>query len=388
MQDTNTITFFSQAYATFALVAEFFGFKDSLSFFIALIFLCIVGAFVAVAAFVLVKSRKQRYEKIMKVVEEVQKEPLEKIKVETLPKENLNFLPLALEKTKNGFIKKLSSFFTNTKEIDEDSLEEIESILFTADIGVKTANQLMESIKEQARHQKDFSGDSIRSFLKNQMKTILNKVKYEPKAINHKPYVIMFVGVNGAGKTTSIGKLGQKLVNEGKKIVFAAGDTFRAAAVEQLSIWGERVSAEVVKGNEGQDPASVLFAAVNKAKEINADVVLCDTAGRLHTKNDLMDELTKSVRVLNKAREGAPDEVYLVIDSTMGQNAIAQAKNFAESAPITGIILTKLDGTAKGGVALGIVDELNIPIIYIGVGEKASDLKPFNADDFVEELFA
>jgi fused signal recognition particle receptor len=214
----------------------------------------------------------------------------------------------------------------------------------------------------------------------------MNNIPTRPK-VNAKPNVILFVGVNGAGKTTSIGKFGHMLKSQGKKVVLGAGDTFRAAAVAQLKIWATRIGAEFIEGKEGSDPASVLFEAVTKAKNIDADYVLCDTAGRLHSKISLMDELKKTTRVLNKAMEGAPHEIYLVIDATMGQNAMAQAREFMQAIPLSGVILSKLDGTAKGGVAIGIVDELKTPISYVGIGESANDFKQFDASEFVEALF-
>ncbi len=203
-----------------------------------------------------------------------------------------------------------------------------------------------------------------------------------------KPTVVMLVGVNGAGKTTTIGKLASKLKAQGKKVVLGAGDTFRAAAVQQLEVWGERESAQVVKGKEGADPSSVLFEAVNKAKEAGADVVLCDTAGRLHTKVNLMEELTKVHKTLGKALDGAPHETLLVLDATNGQNALQQAKMFQEAITLTGVVLTKLDGTAKGGVVLAIADELKLPVRYIGIGERPADLREFDPDEFIEALFA
>lgn len=310
------------------------------------------------------------------------------------PKANAEQIPsiqkelgLALKNTRGGFIAKLAQLFGGGKALSEEDFEEMEAILFTADIGVKTAQKLLEVMRERADQTKNFDKNFLRSVLKEEMQKILESVK--PHVVNGiaAPRVLMFVGVNGAGKTTSIGKLGARLKRSGKSVLFGAGDTFRAAAVKQLAIWGERVGAEVISGKENGDSASVLFDAIHLAQKNGVDVVLCDTAGRLHNKTDLMDELGKVARVVGKAQPGAPHETFLVIDATMGQNAIAQAREFAQATPITGIVLSKLDGTAKGGVAIGIVDELGLPIRYIGIGEKESDLKEFDAKQFVDALF-
>ncbi len=370
MSNGNT-SLFQQTFANLSLISQNLGFHNLASFVVSIIAVILFAAFIATGIIFLRQKSKERKEQIKKVVQEVQKD----------------FLFSALDKTKNGFIKKLTTIFSKSEPIDAATLEELESILFTADIGVKTANSLLDSIKHHAQKQ-SMTGLQLKELLKQDMKAILLRPSKKLINLENKPHVIMFIGVNGAGKTTSIGKMGKKFADIGKKVIFGAGDTFRAAAVEQLSIWAQRVNALIVKENEGHDSAAVLFSAISKAKEENADVVLCDTAGRLHTKVGLMDELKKVTRVIAKAAIDAPHEVYLVIDATMGQNAIVQAREFALCAPITGVILTKLDGTAKGGVALGIVDELNVPISYIGVGEKAEDLKEFDANKFVEELFA
>lgn len=296
-------------------------------------------------------------------------------------------LGAALKNTRGGFMEKLSQLFTRSADISDEDFEEIEAILFTADIGAKTAQKLLDGLRARVREQKISDKTFLRSVLKEEMRRILDSA--EPKALSgaETPQVFMFVGVNGAGKTTSIGKLGAQLAKAGKKVLFGAGDTFRAAATEQLNIWGERVGAKVISGKENSDSASVLFEAIEKAKADQADYVLCDTAGRLHTKISLMDELKKVHRVVNKAQAGAPHEVFLVIDATMGQNAITQAREFAAATPLTGVVLSKLDGTAKGGVALGIVDELKVPIRYVGIGEQVADLRVFDAKLFVDALF-
>jgi fused signal recognition particle receptor len=266
-------------------------------------------------------------------------------------------------------------------------LEQVEEILFTADIGVKTSTKLLDIVKQNL---KGDDASQVREKVSEAILDILHKVQTPTihKNGHAGPLVVMFVGVNGVGKTTTIGKLAAQFSAGGSKVILGAGDTFRAAAGEQLEVWASRSGAEIVRGAEQADPSSVLFDAVNKAKSENADYVLCDTAGRLHTKINLMEELKKVHRVLGKASDGAPQEVLLVVDATTGQNAIEQARQFKAAAPLTGVILTKLDGTAKGGVVIGIADELGIPIRYIGVGESASDLRPFDADEFVKALFS
>jgi fused signal recognition particle receptor len=297
-----------------------------------------------------------------------------------------------LAKTRTGFVGRLNALLGKT--IDEDTLEELEEILFTADIGVQTAGDLLGTVRESLK-KKDLADPArIREALKTKIAETLHRNGHvpgreaiDPDSKDVSPYVIMVVGVNGVGKTTTIGKLAGRYVALGKKVILAAGDTFRAAAVEQLEVWGDRVGCEVVRGPEGGDPGSVTFDAVKKGVNEGADVVIVDTAGRLHTKAPLMEELQKVHRVLGKAREGAPDEVLLVVDATTGQNALQQARLFKEAVALTGIALTKLDGTAKGGVVIGIAGELGLPVRYIGVGEKVGDLQPFDPEGFVDALF-
>ena len=291
-----------------------------------------------------------------------------------------------LAKTRGGMIARLADLIRGEKEIDPALLREIEEVLLTSDVGVKTASALIERMGERLKNKELDDADKVWGALRAEARRILgDKQRLKLKG---KPTVVMLVGVNGAGKTTTIGKLASKLKAQNKKLVLGAGDTFRAAAVQQLEVWGEREGAEIVKGKEGADPSSVLFDAVTRAKEIGADVVLCDTAGRLHTKSNLMDELTKVHRTLAKAMDGAPHEVLLVLDATNGQNALQQAKQFQEAIPLTGVVLTKLDGTAKGGVILAIADELKLPVRYIGIGERPADLREFDPEEFVEALFA
>jgi fused signal recognition particle receptor len=285
-----------------------------------------------------------------------------------------------------GFFGRLKALFTGKKEIDPQIVEQIEEVLLTSDVGVKTTEALLSDIKE-ALQKNELSDDTrVWKALRERATRILDVKGGGGLKLAAEPTVVMVVGVNGVGKTTTIGKLATKLKAEGKTVVLAAGDTFRAAAVQQLNVWGKRVGCEVVRGKDGANPGAVIFDAIQKAKEIGADVVLADTAGRLHTKANLMDELTKVARTMTKALEGAPHETLLVLDATNGQNAMQQAAMFKESLPLTGIVLTKLDGTAKGGVILGIVAEHGLPVRYIGIGERAEDLRDFVAEEFVEAM--
>jgi fused signal recognition particle receptor len=302
-------------------------------------------------------------------------------------------LAAGLEKTRGGFMARLNALFSGGKLVDDAVLADLEEVLFTADIGVRTATKLLESARERVKRKELADADRLKGALREEIAHILALDGADgaarPLQIGAaRPWVIMVVGVNGSGKTTTIGKLAAKLKAAGHRVVLGAGDTFRAAAGEQLEIWAERVGAPVVRGKEGGDPASVCFEAVQRGVQDGADVVVCDTAGRLHTKAPLMEELKKVKRVIGKAVEGAPHEVLLVLDATNGQNAIAQARQFHEALGVTGIVLTKLDGTAKGGVVIGICDELRIPVRYVGVGETVADLKPFAPREFVEALFA
>ncbi|MBW1722924.1 MAG: signal recognition particle-docking protein FtsY [Deltaproteobacteria bacterium] len=293
-----------------------------------------------------------------------------------------------LSKTRSGLAGSLDALFFGKKEINDELLEQLEEVLFTSDLGVATTQELIDMVQDRVSRKELDKPEKIRSLLKEQIRAFLEveDVQHRTPALGE-PLVIMVVGVNGVGKTTTIGKIGNLFREEGKRVILAAGDTFRAAAVEQLEIWGERIGAEVVKQKEGADPSAVAFDAVAAALARKADVVLIDTAGRLHTKSNLMDELEKIQRVTGKKLPGAPHEVWLVLDATTGQNAIAQARIFNETLGVTGIILTKLDGTAKGGIVVGISHELQIPIKFIGIGEKMDDLRPFNAGDFVEAIF-
>ncbi len=290
---------------------------------------------------------------------------------------------------KEGFIARLGSLFAG-KQIDQDLMDEVEEALFTADIGIRTADRLLQAVKDalSKKELKDASKvwDVLRAEAQKILEGAAGKPIVQPKP--GEPMVTMVLGVNGTGKTTSIGKLAHKLIADGRRVTLVAGDTFRAAAAEQLEHWARRVGAPCIKGKEGADPASVVFDGVKQAVEEHAEFVLVDTAGRLHNNVNLMEELKKVRRVMGRAIESAPHEVLMVLDATTGQNGITQAKLFKEATDVTGIILTKLDGTAKGGVVLGVCDELKIPIRWIGVGERVSDLRAFDPKEFVDELFA
>lgn len=293
-----------------------------------------------------------------------------------------------LAKTKReGFMSRLAGLFGGApKPVDESVLAELEEVLFTADIGVKTASRLVEHARDSAKS-KSLGSAELKGVIREEVQRIVTLKANHALSGSASPHVIMVVGVNGAGKTTTIGKLAAKAHAQGKRVLLGAGDTFRAAATEQLDVWAERAGAELVKGKEEADPASVVFDAVKQGVEKKVDLVIADTAGRLHTKANLMEELKKVRRVMEKAMPGAPHEVLLVLDSTNGQNAIMQARQFHEAVGVTSIALTKLDGTAKGGVIIGICDELKVPVAWVGVGEKVADLRPFDPKEFVDALF-
>lgn len=290
-----------------------------------------------------------------------------------------------LGKTKSSINEKINDVFSTFRKVDEDMLEELEEVLVTSDIGMETSIQIIDKLRDRIKREKITDEDAVKKALKEIMVDILDIGNTELN-LETKPSVVLVVGVNGVGKTTSIGKIASKLTKQGKKVVVAAADTFRAAAVEQLEIWAEKSNCEIVKKPEGADPASVVFDAIQKAKEENADVLICDTAGRLHNKKYLMDELLKINKIIDREIPEASKEVLIVLDAETGQNAILQVKAFKETTDITGIVLTKLDGTAKGGVVLGIVSENQIPIKYIGVGEGVDDMETFNAQDFVNAI--
>ncbi len=294
-------------------------------------------------------------------------------------------LKQGLGKTRDSLNDKINSVFSNFRKVDEELLDELEEILIMSDIGVETATEIISKLRNRIKLEKITDEEGVKTALKEEMQAILDKV---PNGLELKtsPAVILVVGVNGVGKTTSIGKIANNLKKQGKKVVVAAADTFRAAAVEQLEIWANRAGVDIVKRQEGSDPAAVVFDAIKIVKEKNADVLICDTAGRLHTKKYLMDELLKIGKVIEKELPKASKETLMVIDATTGQNAIIQVKAFKEVVPITGLILTKLDGTAKGGVVVGIVNENSIPVKFVGVGEKIDDMEVFNSQEFVDAI--
>lgn len=290
-----------------------------------------------------------------------------------------------LNKTKNNIDEKINGVFSKFRKVDEDLLEELEEVLIMSDIGMDTSLEIIKELRNKIKLENIKEADEVKLALRNLMREMLDK-QSENLKLTTKPSVILVIGVNGVGKTTSIGKIANKLKKENKKIVLAAADTFRAAAVEQLEIWANRAGCDIVKKEEGVDPASVVYDAIKITKEKGADVLICDTAGRLHNKKYLMDELFKIQKVIDKELPDADKEVLLVIDATTGQNAISQVKAFKEVAPITGLVLTKLDGTAKGGVVVGIVNENKIPVKFIGVGEGIDDMETFNSEEFINAI--
>jgi fused signal recognition particle receptor len=291
-----------------------------------------------------------------------------------------------LSKTRKNLVEKVETVFRGRK-IDAETLEELEETLIVSDLGIRASTEIVEFLREKARKGEMNDSDSVRDFLKQEMTTILGASR--PLSLSgEKPYVILTIGVNGVGKTTTIGKLAGRFASEGRSVLVGAADTFRAAAIEQLEIWSKRTGAQLVKHESGSDPAAVAFDAVEAAKARKIDVVIIDTAGRLHTKSPLMDELKKVRRVIDKAFPGAPHETLLVVDATTGQNALKQAEMFHHAVGVTGIALTKLDGTAKGGIVFAIHRELGIPIRLIGVGEGVEDLRDFDSKEFVEALFS
>ncbi len=290
-----------------------------------------------------------------------------------------------LNKTKTSFDEKINNVFSNFRKVDEDFLDELEEILIMSDIGMDTSIKIISNLRERMKKEKIQDEEDVKKALREEMQKILDVTDISLH-LNTKPSVILVVGVNGVGKTTSIGKMANRLAKDGKKVVVAAADTFRAAAVEQLEIWANRAGATVVKRDEGVDPASVVYDGIKQTKELGADILIVDTAGRLHNKKYLMDELNKIQKVINKEMPESDKEVLLVIDGTTGQNAISQVKAFKQEADITGIVLTKLDGTAKGGVVIGIVEENQIPVKFIGVGEQIDDMEIFNSEEFVKAI--
>jgi fused signal recognition particle receptor len=291
-----------------------------------------------------------------------------------------------LARTRAGWVSRLGQLFVGRKEIDQDLVNDIEKVLLTADIGVRTSGKLLEELRGSLGKRDLQEPAAVWAFLRRRTAEILSTGARALDLDAARPFVVLVIGVNGSGKTTTIGKLAAKLKAQGRSVMLSAGDTFRAGAAEQLEVWGQRSGVPVVRGKEGADPSSVTFEAIKRANAENVDVVIADTAGRLHTKTNLMEELQKVRRVIGKAQPGAPHETWLVIDATNGQNAIAQAEMFTQAMAVTGIVLTKLDGTAKGGVILGIADQLRIPVRFVGIGERVEDLRDFDPEAFTQAL--
>lgn len=307
-------------------------------------------------------------------------------------KEKKEVLDAGLEKTKTSIFGKITRAIASKSKVDDEVLDQLEEILITSDVGTDTTIDIIHRIEERVARDKYVSTAELHNILKEEIGALLTQSGNDDAEgfqipTDHRPYVIMVVGVNGVGKTTTIGKLAYQFKQAGLKVVLGAADTFRAAAVEQLVIWGERVGVPVIKQQMGSDPASVAYDTVNSAKAQGADVVIIDTAGRLHNKIGLMNELTKIKKVMQKVVPSAPDEIMLVLDGSTGQNAYEQAKQFIKATDVTSLAITKLDGTAKGGVVIGISHQLKVPVKYIGLGEKMTDLQPFNRKDFVNSLF-
>lgn len=302
-------------------------------------------------------------------------------------KQEKESLEKGLEKTKSSIFSKISKAVVGKSKIDDDFLDQLEEILVTSDVGINTTIKIIERIEARASKDKYVSASELNGMLREEISDMLMKAENDALNSTDGPYVIMVVGVNGVGKTTTIGKLAHKFKSHGKKVVLGAADTFRAAAVDQLIIWSKRAEVDIVSKGMNTDPAAVAFDTVSKAKEIDADVVIIDTAGRLHNKVNLMNELTKIKRVMSKVIPEAPHEILLVLDASTGQNAFEQAKQFTAATEVNALALTKLDGTAKGGVVIGISDQFQVPVKYIGVGEAMNDLQVFEAKSFVESLF-
>ena len=294
-------------------------------------------------------------------------------------------LKQGLSKTKSSFDEKMNNVFSNFRKVDEELLEELEEALIMSDVGVETSTRIIGNLRERIKKEKIEDEEGVKNALREEIQKILDEVD-NCLHLETNPSVILVVGVNGVGKTTSIGKIANRLKQDGKKVVIAAADTFRAAAVEQLEIWANRANCKIVKKEEGADPASVVYDAIQITKQEQADVLICDTAGRLHNKKYLMDELIKIKKVIDKELPNTAKEVLMVLDATTGQNAISQVKAFKETVDINGLILTKLDGTAKGGVVIGIVAENKMPVKFVGVGEQIDDMQIFESEDFVKAL--
>ncbi|MBM3756489.1 MAG: signal recognition particle-docking protein FtsY [Acidobacteria bacterium] len=299
----------------------------------------------------------------------------------------LDRLKQGIEKTRSGFVDRIEDVVHGKKEIDADLLDELEYTLITADIGVRTATEILETIRQRVDRKMVADAGEVRALIRAHLLEVLQAADRPEARVGQPPLVIMMVGVNGAGKTTTTGKLARRLQENGKTVLMAAADTFRAAAIEQLEVWATRADTDIIRQSQGADPSAVVFDALQAGRARKADIVIVDTAGRLHTKENLMAELEKMRRTAGRVISDAPHEVYLVLDATTGQNGLEQARKFTEAGGVTGIVLTKLDGTAKGGIAIAIARELNLPIRYAGVGEKVTDLLPFDPEQYIASLF-
>lgn len=322
---------------------------------------------------------------------EIEEKLVEKVELEEVqeeaPKGLFGRLKAGLVKTRKGITEKIDGVLKAYRKIDEELFEDLEEVLIMADIGVDTSLKIIENVKDKVRERKITEVEDIKGLIKGEMKEILKSGESNALNLDQPPSIVLVVGVNGAGKTTTIGKLSSRLKSEGKSVLIAAGDTFRAAAIEQLQEWSNRSGVDIIAHNEGADPAAVIFDAIQSAKAKKIDVLICDTAGRLHNKKNLMNELNKIFRIVEREYPESQKEVLLVVDATTGQNAVQQAKVFKEACDITGIVLTKLDGTAKGGVVLAVQSEINVPVKLVGVGEKLEDLQDFDPDEFVDAIF-
>ena len=334
------------------------------------------------------QAERERKEREEREREEKEREERERaVKKEREGKGLLGRLKERLSKTREGFVGRVDKLVLGKKKIDDDLLEELEEILITSDIGVQPTFRLIENLRDRVKRKELDDADLLKKYLQEEILKVLKAEELPLEISDSRPFVILVVGVNGVGKTTTIAKMASMFKDEGKSVLLAAGDTFRAAAIEQLEIWGERAGCKVIKHQDGSDPSAVVFDSIKAAQARGIDVLIIDTAGRLHTKVNLMEELKKIQRIVGRELPGAPHEVLLILDATTGQNAISQAKLFKEAISITGIALTKLDGTAKGGIIVSISEELKIPLRYVGVGEGMDDLKIFNSDEFVKALF-
>jgi fused signal recognition particle receptor len=299
----------------------------------------------------------------------------------------LDRLKAGIQKTRSGLVDRIEDVLAGKKQIDADLLEELEYTLITADLGVRTVQDILERIRQRVDRKMAGDASEIRGLIREHILELLSASETPVRMVTTPPAVVMLVGINGAGKTTTIGKLANRFIGDGRKVLLCAADTFRAAAIEQLEVWAQRAGVEMIRQQTGADPSAVVFDALQAAKARGVDYVIVDTAGRLHTKENLMAELEKMRRTAQRVVPGAPHEVWLVLDATTGQNGLEQARKFTELAGVTGVVLTKLDGTAKGGVVVGIARELSLPIRFVGVGEKIGDLLPFEPEQFVESLF-